>query len=169
MCAGSVFHRPVVQLFEQLGDSVIERREREERLVPETREDPALRDLHTDFDLCLIARFAWTSRHHRHAVVAAKLGVGASDRRFVPARHAHSAAELIRHGDPRSTAEPLVREGVGIGIMMAEIGEGAPGVRRVMKSLPPIMIPMWLVAHREVRTSRRVRVVADLLAEGLRR
>ena len=63
----------------------------------------------------------------------------------------------------------LVREGVGIGIMMAEIGEGAPGVRRVMKSLPPIMVPMWLVAHRDVHTSRRVRVVADLLAEGLRR
>ncbi|HVJ89487.1 MAG TPA: hypothetical protein VM580_06755 [Labilithrix sp.] len=63
----------------------------------------------------------------------------------------------------------LVREGVGIGIMLAEVGEADPGVRRVMKSLPPIMIPMWLVAHRDVHTSRRVRVVADLLAEGLRR
>lgn len=63
----------------------------------------------------------------------------------------------------------LVREGVGIAIMMAEVGDSAPGVQRVMKSLPPIMIPMWLVADREVHTSRRVRVVADLLAEGLRR
>ena len=29
------------------------------------------------------------------------------------------------------------------------------------------MIPMWLTTHREVHTSRRVRVVFDLLAEGL--
>lgn len=30
-------------------------------------------------------------------------------------------------------------------------------------------VPMWLLAHREVRTSRRVRVVFDMLAEALSR
>jgi len=63
----------------------------------------------------------------------------------------------------------LVREGVGIGIMMAEVGDAEPCVRRVLKDLPPIMVPMWIVTHRDVRTSRRVRVVADFLAEGLGR
>ena len=33
--------------------------------------------------------------------------------------------------------------------------------------VPPLPIPMWLTSHRELRTSRRVRVVFDLLAEGL--
>jgi DNA-binding transcriptional LysR family regulator len=63
----------------------------------------------------------------------------------------------------------LVREGAGIGIMLAEIGDAEPGVRRVSKELPAIPVPTWLVTHRDVRTSRRVRVVADHLAEGLTR
>ena len=61
----------------------------------------------------------------------------------------------------------LVRESAGIGIMMAEVGDAEPSVQRVRPELPPIPIPMWLVTHRDVRTSRRVRVVADFLAEGL--
>lgn len=61
----------------------------------------------------------------------------------------------------------LVRLGAGIGIMMAEVGDAEAGVRRVSADLPAIPIPMWLVTHRDVRTSRRVRVVADFLAEAL--
>jgi DNA-binding transcriptional LysR family regulator len=63
----------------------------------------------------------------------------------------------------------LAREGVGICMMMEEIGDGEPSVRRVLPDLPPFPVPMWLVTHREVRTSRRIRVIFDLLAEGLRR
>lgn len=61
----------------------------------------------------------------------------------------------------------LVRQGAGIGIMIAEVGDLEPGVCRVPAGLPPIPVPMWLVTHPEVRTSRRVRVVAELLAERL--
>jgi DNA-binding transcriptional LysR family regulator len=61
----------------------------------------------------------------------------------------------------------LVRQGVAVGIMMAEIGDVEPGVCRALPELPAIVVPMWLVTHREVHTSRRVRVVADFLAEGL--
>jgi DNA-binding transcriptional LysR family regulator len=61
----------------------------------------------------------------------------------------------------------LVRAGAGIGIMIAEVGDSEPGVRRALEDLPPITVPLWLVTHREVRTSRRVRVVADFLAEEL--
>ncbi|HJK90435.1 MAG TPA: LysR family transcriptional regulator, partial [Polyangiaceae bacterium LLY-WYZ-15_(1-7)] len=62
----------------------------------------------------------------------------------------------------------LVTEGVGVGIMLASIGDADPRVRRALPELPPIPVPTWLTSHREVRTSRRVRVVYDLLAEGLR-
>jgi hypothetical protein len=32
---------------------------------------------------------------------------------------------------------------------------------------PPLPVPVWLVAHRELLTSRRMRVVFDSLAEDL--
>ena len=62
----------------------------------------------------------------------------------------------------------LVRESAAIAIMMAEVGDAEPAVVRALAELPPIVVPMWLVTHRDVKTSRRVRVVADFLAEGLR-
>lgn len=62
----------------------------------------------------------------------------------------------------------LVKQGLGIGVMIEEVGDAEPLVERVLPTMPPIPVPMWLVAHREVHTSRRVRLVFDLLAEALR-
>jgi DNA-binding transcriptional LysR family regulator len=61
----------------------------------------------------------------------------------------------------------LVKQGLGLGIMMEQIGDAEPRVVRAFPELPPYPVPLWLVSHREVRTSRRVRVVFDLLAQGL--
>ncbi len=61
----------------------------------------------------------------------------------------------------------LVKHGLGIGVFDGNIGDAEPRVRRVLPDLPPLMFPIWLVAHRELNTSRRVRVVFDLLAEEL--
>ena len=44
---------------------------------------------------------------------------------------------------------------------------GEPLVRRALPDLQPLVFPIWLVAHREVNTSRRIRVVFDILAEEL--
>lgn len=60
-----------------------------------------------------------------------------------------------------------VKQGVGIGLMPAAIGDAEPAVRQVLPDLPPIRFPVWLTAHRELRTSRRIRLVFDLLAEAL--
>lgn len=62
----------------------------------------------------------------------------------------------------------LVKSGLGVGAIIAEVGDAEPRVTRALPSMPPIPVPMWLVAHREVHTSRRVRVVFDLLASRLR-
>jgi DNA-binding transcriptional LysR family regulator len=59
--------------------------------------------------------------------------------------------------------------GIGIGIIIDEVGDAEPLVERVLPSMTPIQVPMWLVAHREVHTSRRVRMVFDLIAEHLGR
>ena len=56
---------------------------------------------------------------------------------------------------------------MGIGAMMDEIAGGTPGMVRVLDEVAPIRFPFWLVSHRELRTSRRIRVVFEALAEGL--
>lgn len=63
----------------------------------------------------------------------------------------------------------LVKQGVGIGIMDSTIGDAEPLVRRALPELEPLVFPIWLVAHRELNTSRRVRVVFDMLVEELAR
>lgn len=62
----------------------------------------------------------------------------------------------------------MAKRGLGICIVMDEVGDAEPLVRRVLPDLPPLPVPMWLTAHRELRTSRRIRVVFDLVAEALR-
>jgi DNA-binding transcriptional LysR family regulator len=42
-----------------------------------------------------------------------------------------------------------------------------PGIIRVLDDVPPLRFPIWLVTHRELRTSRRIRVVFEALAQGL--
>ena len=59
----------------------------------------------------------------------------------------------------------LVKNGLGIGAIIDEVGDAEPRVERVLPAMAPIPVPAWLVSHREVHTSRRVRVVFDFLAE----
>lgn len=60
-----------------------------------------------------------------------------------------------------------VKQGLGIGIMAGDIGDTEPDVVQVLPDLDPIIIPVWLVTHREVHTSRRVRLVFDLMVREL--
>ena len=63
----------------------------------------------------------------------------------------------------------LVRQGVAIGILDAHIGDADPIVRRVLPNFQPLIFPIWIVSHRELTTSRRIRRVYDYLAEELHR
>lgn len=62
-----------------------------------------------------------------------------------------------------------VKHGLGIGVMSEDIGDQEPQVQRVMPQIDPLIVPVWLVAHRELHTSRRVRYVFDLMAVELAR
>ncbi|MEO0361594.1 MAG: LysR family transcriptional regulator [Pseudomonadota bacterium] len=62
-----------------------------------------------------------------------------------------------------------VKHGLGVGAMVVAIGDAEPKVQRAAPWLPHFPVEVWLVAHREVRTSRRVRLVFDLLADELDR
>ena len=61
----------------------------------------------------------------------------------------------------------MVKQGLGIGVMVEEIAALTPGVECVLPQLDPIPVPVWLTAHRELHTSPRIRLVFDLLAEAL--
>lgn len=61
----------------------------------------------------------------------------------------------------------LVKQGAGIAVMMEEVGDAEPLVQRALPQLEPITFPIWLVCHRELHTSRRVKVVYDAIAQGL--
>lgn len=63
----------------------------------------------------------------------------------------------------------LVKQGAAIGILDAAIGDADPAVVRVLPDLEPLSFPIWLVAHREVTTSRRIRRVYDFLVQELSR
>lgn len=61
----------------------------------------------------------------------------------------------------------MVRLGLGVGVMMRDIAEMTPGIVALLPDHPPAPVPIWLVSHRELRTSRRIRIVFDALAEAL--
>ncbi len=61
----------------------------------------------------------------------------------------------------------MVKQGLGIGAMVKYVADRTPGIERVFPEIAPIPVPVWLVTHRELHTSRRIRLVFDVLAEAL--
>lgn len=77
-----------------------------------------------------------------------------------------SAKDFRLVADNAVVAWELVKRGLGVGFMMREIADRTAGVIELFPGKPPIDVPVWLVTHRELRTSRRIRAVFDLLAEA---
>jgi DNA-binding transcriptional LysR family regulator len=61
----------------------------------------------------------------------------------------------------------LCKRGLGVCVIMDNIAAAEPGVQRILPDLPSLPVPMWLVCHRELHTSRRIRIVFDALVEQL--
>ena len=61
----------------------------------------------------------------------------------------------------------MVRRGLGVCMMLQEIAENMAGVVRLLSKFAGTPVPVWLVSHRELHTSRRVRIVFDCLANEL--
>lgn len=88
---------------------------------------------------------------------------------FLAERSISLAPENFATGSANGlVAWQLVQSGFGISPMSEAVGTATPGVRRVLPDMDPIRFPVWLVTHRELHTSRRIRLVFDLLSEMLR-
>lgn len=89
---------------------------------------------------------------------------------------------LIKHGwNAESARFPLItqfqllqiefiKRGLGVTLLPEDVGDGIPELRRGFESFGPFMtLDIWLVTHRELHTSRRVRRVFDIIVETLGR
>lgn len=61
----------------------------------------------------------------------------------------------------------LMKAGFGASLMPINISRANPGLERVLDPGPVWDFPVWLTTHRELHTSRRIRVVFDQLAQIL--
>jgi DNA-binding transcriptional LysR family regulator len=76
-------------------------------------------------------------------------------------------SQFIARSDNHLVHWELTKHGLGIGVMPTDIGDREPSVVRVLEDTDVYRGEVWLVAHREVRMSRRVRTVYDFLADAL--
>lgn len=63
----------------------------------------------------------------------------------------------------------LVRQGLGLGLLTPGTAGRQPGLVRVFDGPPLLKVPLWLACHRDLKTSRRIRIVYDFLADELAR
>ena len=87
--------------------------------------------------------------------IAAEHGISICEDQF---RHPANSATLIWD---------LVRAGLGMAFLPDEFCRDMPDLERVFPDHAPFGFPVWLVTHRELQTSRRIRMVYDALAQEL--
>jgi len=61
----------------------------------------------------------------------------------------------------------MVRAGLGVGVLTRDSGHIFPDLIDLFPNMARLDIPVWLVTHRELHTSARIRLVFDLLAKML--
>lgn len=66
-----------------------------------------------------------------------------------------------------NAAWEMVKQGLGIGVMLEAIADHTADIELVLPELEPIPMPIWVATHRELHTSRRIRVVYDFLLDEL--
>ena len=61
----------------------------------------------------------------------------------------------------------LVVQGLGIGFLTRDVEKMEPRIKAILPDKITLPVPVWLVTHRELHTSKRIRVVYDILSEDL--
>ena len=75
---------------------------------------------------------------------------------------------FVMSSDNGVVAWELTKAGFGISMQPEGLGDREPLTEKVFPSLPAPQFPVWLVTHRELQTSGRIRFVFDHLVAGLR-
>jgi DNA-binding transcriptional LysR family regulator len=86
---------------------------------------------------------------------------------LLPAGLALTKANFRLIASSQFVALEMARNGLGMVILPDRIAGKFPDLEPVLTDLDPFTIPTWLVTHRELRTSRRIRLVFDHIADSL--
>ncbi|MEM9060294.1 MAG: LysR family transcriptional regulator [Pseudomonadota bacterium] len=71
------------------------------------------------------------------------------------------------HSQSSAVIWALLKQDLGVSILTARSVADEPDIEMVWPEFEPIPVPVWLVTHAELKTSPRIRLVFDLLAERL--
>ncbi|MEC8274498.1 MAG: LysR substrate-binding domain-containing protein, partial [Pseudomonadota bacterium] len=110
------------------------------------------------------------------------LATGLQGHRFIPFGDPARMTAVMKGYGVELTAENFVhdtasgpvawamaREGLGLCLMSRHLGDQSPSMVRVLRDTPPLSFPIWLVTHRELHTSAKIRLVYDALADSILR
>lgn len=61
----------------------------------------------------------------------------------------------------------MAQRGLGLAVMSQAVAQRTPGMQRLEVGLKPMEFSTWLVTHRELHTSRKIRLAFDTLAKLL--
>lgn len=61
----------------------------------------------------------------------------------------------------------FAQAGLGMSLLTLDMAESLPDFRKVLPDIPDIPVPVWLVTHRELHTSPRIRFVYDAISKRL--
>ena len=61
----------------------------------------------------------------------------------------------------------FAQNGLGMSLLTLDMARSLPGFRKVLPELPEMPVPVWLVTHRELHTSPRIRLVYDAISRRL--
>ncbi|UUX94203.1 LysR family transcriptional regulator [Aquabacterium sp. J223] len=86
---------------------------------------------------------------------------------FASAGLALTREDFVLRTDDLVAGWQALRAGVGIGFVADYVARGDPAVVPLLPMLKIPPLPMWLVSHREVRHSQRIRAVWDFLAQAV--
>lgn len=88
-------------------------------------------------------------------------------RGFAAMGHPIRREDFALRTDDLMAYEALVNAGLGVGFIARYLARQRPGLVPVLPGLPIPPLPVWLVVHRELRSSPRIRAVWDRLAAAL--
>ncbi|MDX8456823.1 LysR family transcriptional regulator [Mesorhizobium sp. VK9D] len=131
----------------------------------------------TDIPLCLCAASSYLDRRGRPEKPAdlidhALIGFDRSDeiiRGFTSIGIPVGRSHFRFRTDNQIVLWEAVRTGNGIGIGQEPLAARDPNLEKLLPGVPLPNLPVWLAMHRDVRTSMRIRRVADFLHEELKR
>ncbi len=78
-----------------------------------------------------------------------------------------TAAQFRASSENGLVAWEMAKAGLGICAMDTEVAKACPDMEAVLPSVLEVSFPYWLVSHRELHTSPRIRLAFDILAEAI--